>query len=168
VKTCTLIVNLALAIGAAATATASPALAQGETTASAACRLHNNLYTCNRAAFQRVLSNAKTVAIETGATDAIGQQKLRALVTEMGKVLVPLNQHADITLLLVPVDPAGVEYNTDNAQLATFRVFAANPGHSGRGDLVWAENYNGDIDLQWPQIINQVLSTFRSRFNIKG
>jgi hypothetical protein len=159
--------RLAVGVGVLASLGSTAGIAQSETTASATCRLRDNLYTCDRAAFQHVLATAKTAAIETGPTDAVAQQRLKRLVAAMGKTLVPRSEHPDITLLLVPVDPAGVEYNTNNAKLATLRVFAA-AGHSGRGNLVWAENYDGDTDLQWPAVVNQLVERFRTRFNIKG
>lgn len=151
-------------------AQAVPASAQTETattTASASCTLHNNLYTCDKGAFERVLASAKTAAIETGPTDAFAQNKLKSLVAAMGKTLVPHGEHPDITLLLIPVDPTGVEFNTNLAQLATLRVFAAQPDKSGRGDLVWAENYSGNPDLEWPAVVTQLVSRFRREFNLK-
>ena len=140
--------------------------AQTETTtvASAACTLHNDLYTCDKASFEHVLASAKTAAIETGRTDAYAQTKLKALVASMGKTLVPTGQHADITVLLVPVDPSGVAFNSDMAQLATLRVFAAQPDKSGRGDLVWAQNLTGNPDLEWPSVVNQLVSKFNHEF----
>lgn len=137
------------------------------TTVSASCTLHNELYTCDKASFERVLATARTAAIETGPTDALAQNKLKSLVAALGKTLVPAGEHADITLLLVPVDPSGVSYTSNSDQLATLRVFAAQPDQSSRGSLVWAENLTGSADTPWPAAVSQLTSQFRHDFAVK-
>lgn len=169
-KTSQILAVCCLAGSCAVLSTALPSFASAQTestTATATCTLHDDLYTCDKASFQHVLTSAKTAAIETGPTDAFAQDKLKTLVAGMGKTLVPRGEHADITLLLVPVDPSGVSFNSDRAQLATLRVFAAQPDQSGRGALVWAENLNGNADTPWPAVVNQLTSQFRRDFGLK-
>ena len=71
---------------------------------------------------------------------------MKKLIAAAGKTLVDRSEHPDVTMLLVPVDAPGVQYTSNQTQLAALRVFAANPNSSGRGDMVWAENYTGQVD----------------------
>jgi hypothetical protein len=146
---------------------AHPALAQTETNTSRGCTLRNDTYTCDRAVFEQALAAAKTVAIETAPADAVALQAATKLVQQMGKTVVPREEHPDMTVLLIPVDPSGVQFALD-ASLATLRFFAANPQVSGRGDLVWAETLTGQPGLPWPQIVGRTIQQFRGHFHIKG
>ena len=164
---CLRVVGVALVGFAAVTAT-MPAVAQQETSVSSGCVLNHDLYTCDRGKFLEVLGAAKTAAIETGPTDAAAQGELKKLVAQMGKTLVERDQHPDVTLLLVPIDPAGVQFNSGETRLATLRVFAAVPQKAGRGDLVWAENFTGATDLPWFAVVKRLGAQFRTHFNLKG
>lgn len=156
------------AVVAGALLAGSQAWGQKEMNVSAGCTLSHNEYTCDKGKFDAVLANAKTVAIETGPTDAVAQNQLKKLVGSAGKTLVERDQHPDLTFLLVPVDAPGVQYTSNETQLAALRVFAANPASAGRGDLVWAENYTGQVDAPWFAVVNRLVGQFRSRFHLKG
>lgn len=146
----------------------SAAWAQQDVNLSSGCALRNNQYTCDQGKFAGILANAKTIAIETAPTDAVAQNQLKKLVASTGKTLVDKNDHPDLTMLLVPVDAPGVQYTSNETQLAALRVFATNANSSGRGDLVWAENYTGQVDAPWFAVVNRLVGQFRSRFKLKG
>ncbi len=147
---------------------AAQAFGQAETTLSNGCTLRKDVYTCDVGAFQRVLAGAKTAAVETGPTDALAQDRLKKLVAAAGKTLVGKGEHADVTFLLVPVDPNGVQFTSGETRLATLHVFAARPDAPGRGDLVWADNYSGTADTQWFAVVSRLISQFEDKFHIKG
>ena len=159
---------LCAAVMAGALLGPSAALGQKEMNISAGCTLSHNEYTCDKGKFDAVLANAKTVAIQTGPTDAVAQNQLKKLVVSAGKTLVEGDQHPDLTFMLVPVDVPGVQYTSNETEIAALRVFAANPSSAGRGDLVWAENYTGQVDAPWFAVVNRLVGQFRSRFHLKG
>ncbi len=136
------------------------------TTIASSCKVANNLYTCNMASFQQALAQAKTAAIETGPVDPAAQTQLKKLFVALGLTAPAEGQPADVTFLLVPVDPKGVDFNTGDTQLAALHIFARRSG-PGRGDLIWAENFTGPEDIPWPIVVNRLVLQFRSRFHIK-
>jgi hypothetical protein len=144
------------------------AVAQSDLDVSVGCTLSHDQYTCDRAKFDQVFAKAKTAAIETAPTDAVAQAQLKRLIAAAGKTLVTRNEHPDITFLLVPVDAAGVQYTSNQTQLAALRVFAASPDSAGRGNLVWAENQSGQVDAPWFAVVNRLVGQFKSRFHLKG
>jgi hypothetical protein len=138
-----------------------------ETTSLApACKVANNLYTCNTASFQQALAQAKTAAIETGPVDPAAQEQLKKLFESLGKIPPAPGEPADLTFLLVPVDPQGVAFNTGDTQIAALHIFARRSG-TGRGDLIWAENFTGSQDLPWPIVVTRLISQFKAHFHIK-
>jgi hypothetical protein len=138
-----------------------------ETTSFAsACKLANNLYTCNTASFQQALAQAKTAAIETGPVDPAAQAQLKKLFESLGKTEPVAGEPADLTFLLVPVDPQGVAFNTGDTQIAALHIFSRRSG-TGRGDLIWAENFTGSQDLPWPIVVTRLISQFKAHFHIK-
>ena len=131
-----------------------------------ACKLASNLYTCNTASFQHTLGQAKTAAIETGPVDPAAQNQLKKLIGALGLAAPASGEPADLTFLMVPVDPQAVEYSTGDTQIAALHVFARRTG-PGRGDLVWAENFIGPEDLPWPIVVSRLVLQFRTRFHIR-
>ena len=131
-----------------------------------ACKLESYVYTCNIASFQQTLGQAKTAAIQTGPVDPAGQTQLTKLIASLGLTAPAPGEPADLTFLLVPVDPQGVEYSTGDTKLAALHVFAHGSG-PGRGALVWAENFTGSEDLPWPIVVNRLVLQFRTRFHIR-
>ena len=146
---------------------AMPGQTSTQTTSIApACKLANNLYTCNTASFQQTLAQAKTAAIQTGPVDPAGQNQLNKLIAALGLTAPASGEPADLTFLLVPVDPQGVAYSTGDTQIAALHVFAHRSG-PGRGDLVWAENFIGAEDIPWPIVVYRLVLQFRARFHIR-
>lgn len=135
------------------------------TSITSACKLVSNQYTCNLASFQQTLGNAKTAAIQTGPVDPAAQSQLTTLIDELKLSSPAPGEPADITFLLVPVDPQSVEFSTGDTQIAALHVFARGSG-AGRGDLVWAEQFIGPEDLPWPIVVNRLILQFRTRFHI--
>jgi len=137
-----------------------------QTTIPSACKLENNSYTCNIASFQQTLGQAKTAAIETGPVDPAGQIQLKQLITTLGLTAPASGEPADLTFLLVPVDPQGVRYSTGDTQIAALHVFARRTG-PGRGAVVWAENFTGAEDLPWPIVAYRLVLQFKAHFHIR-
>lgn len=131
---------------------------------SSACTLKNDLYTCDKAKFEGILAQARTVAIETAPTDAVAQNALKKLIAATGKTLVDRSEHPDLTFLLVPADQSGVQYTSNRSVLAALRVYAADPQKAGRGALVWVENATGEADTPWGLSVNRVTGQFKTRF----
>jgi hypothetical protein len=129
------------------------------------CKLESTTYTCNTASFQQTLAQAKTAAIQTGPVDPAGQTQLKKLIEALGLTAPAFGEPADLTFLMVPVDPQGVRYSTGDTQIAALHVFAHRSG-PGRGDLVWAENFTGAEDLPWPIVAYRLVLQFKSRFHI--
>ncbi len=146
---------------------AMPGQTSTETTSIAsACKLESNQYTCNLASFQQTLKQAKTAAMQTGPVDPAAQNQLKTLIATLGLAAPAAGEPADLTFLLVPVDPQGVEYSTGDTQIAALHVFAHGSG-PGRGDLVWAEHFIGPEDIPWPIVVNRLIMQFRARFHIR-
>lgn len=129
------------------------------------CQLAHEMYTCNLAEFQQILANAKTAKIETGPVDPFAQTQLKKLFVALGKSAPAEDQPADLTFLLIPIDPNAVRIGGGETQVATLRVFARGSG-SGRGDLVWVENFSAQEDLPWPAVVNRLIGQFRNRFHV--
>ena len=153
-------------IGIFLVAPVMPGQNSSETTVIAsACKLESNQYTCNLPSFQQTLSKAKTAAIQTGPVDPAAQKQLKTLIDEL-KLSAPVpGEPADLTFLLVPVDPQSVEFSPGDTQVAALHVFAHGSG-PGRGDLVWAEHFIGPEDIPWPIVVNRLILQFRTRFHI--
>ncbi len=76
--------------------------------------------------------------------------------------MVEADQPADLTFLLIPIDPTGVDFGPAGRDLATLRIYA--PGHNGtHGTLLWAETYRGQPDRPWPAIAHATIEQFQSR-----
>jgi hypothetical protein len=147
-------------------ALAMPGQNSSETTSIAsACKLESNQYTCNLPSFQQTLAKAKTAAIQTGPVDPAAQKQLKTLIDELKLSAPAPGESADLTFLLVPVDPQSVEFSTGDTQVAALHVFA-HGSSPGRGDLVWAEHFIGSEDLPWPIVVNRLILQFRTRFHI--
>ena len=141
---------------------------QSEISLSAGCMLKNDVFTCDQGKFEQVLASAKTAAIETGRTDAFAQDQLKKLIAATGKTLVGREEHPDMTFLLVPADTSGVQYTTNRMVLGSLRVFALNPQKTGRGDMVWVDNFTGEPDTRWSLVVSRLVGQFRARFHLKG
>ena len=138
--------------------------ATGESTA---CILKDHVYTCDKAAFQTALTNAKTASVETHSVDKLAQAQLNDLLTKkLGKTLAPEGSPTDLIFLLIPVGVEGMSMSPGNVDVGTLRVYSANPGGS-RAHLLWAEDFSGSEDMPWPTVVHGLISQFQSHFHIK-
>ncbi len=132
-----------------------------------ACTLKNHVYTCNSAAFQKALTGATTVAIETHNADGVARSQLKTLVTnKLGKTVAPAGSPADLDFLMVPTSDSGVINGAMDSDLGTLRVYTSGPGGE-RGHLLWAENFSGTSNMPWPAVVHGLILQFQSRFHIK-
>ena len=131
------------------------------------CTLKNHVYTCDGAAFQKALDNAKTVTIDTQNVDAVARAQLRDLLTKkLTKIVAPSGSPADLIFLVIPTGPDGINISPGEVGLSTLRVYSATPD-GARGHLVWAETYAGQQDLPWPAVVRSLILQFKSHFHIK-
>lgn len=132
------------------------------------CTLHNHIYSCDGAAFQKALSAATNVSLEIHNADGIARSTLTELVEKkLHKTIVPEGSPADLVFLLEPIDVSGqIETNSSLADLGTLRVYSATA--DGRPEhLLWAEVYTGDTDMSWPIVAHRVVAKFEKRFGIQ-
>jgi hypothetical protein len=146
----------------------APAMAQGDSgTEGQACTLEKHIYTCDGAAFQKRLAEAKTISLETHSIDKYAQAQLKTLITKkLGKTLVAEGSPADLVFLLLPVGVDGMSINSGSVDLGTLRIYTANPDNT-RGNILWAEVYTGHEDLPWPATVNGLILQFQTHFKIK-
>ena len=145
------------------------ARAQGSSEAgeSTSCVLKNHIYTCDKAAFQTALTNAKTAAVETHSVDKLAQAQLNELLTKkLGKTLAPDGSPTDLIFLLIPVGVEGMSMSPGNVDVGTLRVYSANPDGT-RAHLLWAEDFSGSEDMPWPTVVHGLILQFQSHFHIK-
>src|SRR5882757_2616556 len=100
-----------LALLALAGACVGSALAQDKSAAPStpACSLERHVYTCNGASFQKQLTSATNVSLETHSIDKFSQAQLKSLLTKkLGKTVVPEGSQTDLVFLLIPIDGEGI------------------------------------------------------------
>ena len=136
----------------------APAFAQA-----GGCTLSKQVYTCDRAEFQKALHGASTARIEAGARDRMAAGKLRDLVVSLGKVVPAEEQSADLTFALTAVNTEGVLVGPAGVDLAVLRVYGK-AADGTRGNLLWAETYRGQPDMSWPVIVQATIQQFRAGF----
>jgi hypothetical protein len=132
-----------------------------------ACTLKDHVYTCDGAAFQKALTAAMAVKIETHNADGIARSQLSDLVTrKLGKTVAPKGTPADLDFLLLPIDVQSVNNSLGSVDLGTLRIYTVTPD-GARGHLLWAETYSGQQDMPWPAVVHGVILQFQSRFHIR-
>jgi len=147
----------------------APARAQSQATEDlGSCTLNDHVYHCDGAAFQKALSAATTIAIETHNLDGVARDRLTAFVTtKLGKTVAAPGAPADLSFLMLPVDDQGVfNDSVAGASLGTLRIYTVAPG-GARGHLLWAETFSGPRDMPWPAVVRGLILQFQSRFHIK-
>ena len=138
-----------------------------ETTDSSSCVLKNHIYTCDLAAFQKDLADAKTVTIETHSVDKLAEAQLNTMLTKkLGKSLLPDGSPADLIFLLIPLGIEGWDMSPGDVDIGTLRVYSATR-QGARQHLLWAETFKGSEDLPWPIVVHSLIAQFQSRFHIK-
>ncbi|HEV2645650.1 MAG TPA: hypothetical protein VGU46_04725 [Acidobacteriaceae bacterium] len=131
------------------------------------CALRDHVYSCSGAAFERVLANAKTVAVDVHNYDGVSRRLLGDLLTrKLGKTLASGKEHPDLIFMLIPIEPGGIAYSTGDVALGTLRVYSVT-ADGGRGHLLWAETYSGASDLPWPAVARRLVVQFEGHFSIK-
>lgn len=128
----------------------------------AGCAFHKGTYLCNWSSFKLAFDRAHTVAVETGPMDRQAATQLSHMLTEVGKQSVTRDQHPDLTLLLLPVEPSGVNLGPADHDLATLRIYAPD-AHSPHAVLLWAETFRGQGDRPWPAQVHALITQFQNR-----
>ncbi len=139
------------------------ARAQQAVAPDAGCVQQKGSYLCNWSSFKLAFERAHTVSVETGSLDRSTATQVRTLVGELGKSEVPAGHPADLTMLVIPVDTAGMNIGPADHELATLRIYAPNES-SSRGTLLWAETYRGQGDRPWPSQVHALIEQFQGRF----
>ncbi len=130
----------------------------------AGCVLSKGEYVCNWSSFKLRLDRSRTVAIETGPLDRSTAHQIGTLVAELGKQRSPDGQGADLTMVIRPVEPSGVNLGPADHELATLRVYAPGDG-AAHGTLLWAETLKGQGDRPWPAQVHALISQFQDHFH---
>jgi hypothetical protein len=131
------------------------------------CQLKDHVYTCDGVLFQRALTGATTVAIETHNSDGVARSQLQNLITKkLSKTIAPAGSPADLDVLLIPTSDRGIINGSMDADLGTLRVYTSGPD-GRRGHLLWAENFSGIPNTPWPAVVRGLILQFQSRFHIK-
>lgn len=131
------------------------------------CTLRNYVYTCDSAAFAKILASAKNATVETQNVDAFARQQLKKmLATRYSKQVVEPDGAPELIFLIIPVGVDGINIDPGSPVLGTLRVYSATP-QGARDHLVWAETYTGSQDLPWPAVVNSLISQFQKHFPAK-
>ena len=130
------------------------------------CKLHDHIYTCDGAAFQKALADAKTVGVETHNADGVARSQLTDLTKKLGKTIAAPGNPTDLILLMIPIAPEGVVDGPAQADLGTLRIYSAT-ADGARGHLLWAETVTSDESLPWPVVVRRLILQFEAHFKIK-
>jgi hypothetical protein len=139
------------------------AFAQQPVPPDAGCVQQKGSYLCNWSSFKLNFERAHTVAVEVSPMDRPTAHQVDAMLAQLGKTHVPEGRASDLTVLLMPVDPTGVNIGPMDHELATLRIYAPGEG-SPRGTLLWAETLKGQGDRPWPAQVHALISQFEDRF----
>lgn len=135
-------------------------------TPASGCTLTGKVYNCDLRVFRRVLRSAQTVTTEVAPQDAPAQKQLDELAEKLHKTVAPKGQ-ADLYLVLLPFDNAGVTFGPADSDLATLRVYARD-AEGARGQLLWSEVYRGQADRPWGLIVHALIQQFEERLHTRG
>ena len=143
--------------------TCLPGLAQSAVTPDGGCVQNKGTYQCNWSSFKLAFDRAHTVALETQPIDRSTGRQVGTLLDELGKTRLE-GQTADLTMLVIPMDPSGMNLGPADHDLATLRIYAPREG-TARGILLWAETLRGQGDRPWPAQVHALLMQFQDRFS---
>ena len=129
------------------------------------CTLKNHVYTCNSAAFEKVLAAANTIGVETHNSDGVARIQLQKFIKEKLKKSVAVEgAPVDLVFLLIPTGEAGIiDAQSGDVDLGTLRIYSASP-NGARGHLLWAETYTGKPDLPWLAVVRGLILKFQKDF----
>ena len=161
-RTCLAVALLGMAICAA------PAPGQGSAAAPAegGCTRQKNTYTCDWEAFRRLLPHMHSVTVETQPMDLFTAGQLRRLVSSLGKNVAAQDQPADLTMLLAPVEPSGIDFGPADRPLATLQIYRGNDVTGSRKRL-WVETFSGQPDRPWPTTVHSLIEQFEKRMSAR-
>lgn len=128
------------------------------------CALQRGEYHCDWSQLRLAFDRAHTVAVRTDPMDRATLRQLHTLVDQLGKTPAMPDQSPDLTFMLVPVEPTGVNLGPGDHDLATLRVYAPVAG-SERGALLWVETLRGQGDRPWPAQAHLLIEQFQARFH---
>lgn len=117
----------------------------------AGCTLQARTYTCSKADLKRALSLAATVKTVSQPANHASDNALADLVKKLGKSAANGEGPSDLTIILEPLQEAGVSVGPGTQDLARLRVLVTAPDGSP-GKLLWVETYNGDASMPWPAV----------------
>lgn len=147
-------VTLAVAIG-----DGDRAFAQSNSSATQSktidCSVDGAQYTCSRTGLASAFAEARTVALESQPKDRLADGELASFVKSLGKLVVPAQGPADITLRLVRTGSTGISVGSFDVELGTLRVFSTRTGKSN-SHLLWVETYRGQQDVPWPAVVHEL------------
>jgi hypothetical protein len=156
-----------LSVLCAGLATATQGAARGQQAeSSSACILQKDVYQCDWLAFRQLFDAAKTVSVQAEPQDEHSNKELERLARHLGKdVVVRSEKPADLTMLLVPLNKAGIYIGPGDENLGTLRIYSGRTA-SEPGTLVWAETYRGTKDIPWPSVEFYLIHQLETR--LKG
>ena len=156
-----------VSISQAAWAQTAPQAAHSNLADLPACTLQGRNYLCSKPNLQQAISLASTVRIVSQPANHASDAALSSLAQTLGKAVLAGDQsHADLTLRLTPIEPAGVTVGTGTVDLAMLNIFVAAPGDP-TAKLLWSETYNGDPDMPWPSVVRALTRQFKSHLGLK-
>ncbi len=116
---------------------------------------------CSPQTLRLAIQNAHTIATQTPHLDRFSQTQLAQLITSLNKTPAKPNAAADLTLILAPAPPNGIDIGPAGHELATLRVYSGANGH-----LIWVEHVSGPGDKPWPATVDELLTNFKSTLNL--
>ncbi len=135
------------------TALALSVVAYAQSSTAASCVQVKGSDQCNRAAFVKLLAQAKTISVETQPYDRNGQRELKELVNHLGKKVAAA--HGNLVFRLQRLSPNNnVYFGPNDRALASLRVYS-------RGSLVWVERFTGEPGTPWPTVVYETIQQFQ-------
>jgi hypothetical protein len=126
----------------------------------AGCSQVRGRYQCDQAAFVKVLTNARTIAVATQPFDRNGEKQLTELAKQLGKTAASAN--ADLVFRLERIDPENsLYYGPNGRDLAALRVYS-HGSQAAHGPLIWTETFTGQPDMPWPTVVHQIIQQFKT------
>ncbi|HEY4355671.1 MAG TPA: hypothetical protein VGN16_07995 [Acidobacteriaceae bacterium] len=130
------------------------------------CTKYKTMYRCNWREFHRWLPHLHSVTVETDPMDRAAAGQLRELAAAMGKGVATPASPADLTFVLKPVEPTGIDFGPADRDLATLQIYSGN-AVTGNRTLLWVETYRGQADKPWPLVVRALIDQFQQRLSAK-
>lgn len=140
--------------------------AKAELAQMAGCTLQGRTYTCSKTDLKRALSLATAIKAVSQPANHAADNALADLITKLGKTAASGDTPADLTIILEPLQEAGVSVGPGTSDLARLRVLLTAPDGSA-GKLLWVETYNGDASMPWPSVARAATLALRDQLRSK-